>query len=273
MKSRNVFGALVFFGMLSLAISVVVMAQQQVSITTFYPAPFGDYARLFVSGDADPTSDDLAIGEATAGAITREGQVRMNGNVTIGQPGDAATQNRNLTVSGNVTVGDTDTTVMDTVQILGRLRVDDNFGGVPADVTQHDVTIGSAATPNAVLNVNGSIRVNNAQMRLPAPQFASVWTGIGPPFPATATFTHNFGTTEYMVYIEGRAPAGSVTFNQWRVGGDRHTNLVGTTLNFGAYWHNKDINTVQVTRESDDTQWVEVRVLCWCWAAACPTLP
>ena len=242
MRRSNVLGALVLLGILGLVISAVVIAQQQgLTLTTYYPAPFGEYQQLRVMGDTNPATVDLTVGQGDgAGNITQEGTVQIDGDLTVGQPGDLTTQDRNLTVSGDVTIGDVATPTTSTLSLHGNLIVDDNDDG------QEDVTIG-AVGDNAVLNVNGVIKVNGNPIAgggLPHPDFDSGWVAI--PLSTTVTVTHNLATPDYLVYLEGRdQPAG---------------NIHGIYTIF--YWENKTADTIQVTRGGSDVV-DEFRIRLW----------
>ena len=71
MKRRNVLGVLVVLGLLGLAATAIVIAQQQVQLTSYYPAPYGEYVDLTFAGHLD------AKGLAAVPAVSNAGEGRI----------------------------------------------------------------------------------------------------------------------------------------------------------------------------------------------------
>ena len=251
MRRHKVFATLVVLGIVGLIAGAIVIAQQQITLTTYYPSPYGEYKEVDI--DNVNINDVLTLASANPlPAITGspgKGQIYYDGalnKLRVAENGSVWTD----LVGG------------------GAWTRDGGTGEVTLTTPTDNVTIGPVGGTN-ILNVNGQIQVNGAPIGFPAPSFDSGWVAIAPG--ANVTFTHNFGTLNYMISIEGRNTITSSIHNN-RIGGDRQVTSAHPpdpapipTQDFGAAWWNKTINTVDVVRSLNDGWWGEVRVRLWKW--------
>ena len=110
MKRRKVFATLVVLGIIGLIAGAIVIAQQQITLTTYYPAPYGEYQTLLakgintgfleVEGDADVNILDFLVGQRDWSVdpppIVQAAQAEFVGDVVIGRGGESS----GLTLNG-----------------------------------------------------------------------------------------------------------------------------------------------------------------------------
>lgn len=84
------------------------------------------------------------------------------------------------------------------------------------------------------------------------PEYCSDWTSFNQG--QTMTFTHSLGG-DVNDYVVGLWFSGTVGINQWAYGGNEDGGNY-----YGAYWHNLDNSTIQVTRLANDPYASQVRV-------------
>ncbi len=235
---------------------------------------------------------------STVGALSGQNNVAMGStalvfnttgseNVALGfQSGVTVTQaNANTTGSNNTFVGfnagpGTATQLNNATALGANALVSASNALVLGGTGANAVNVGiGTETPAQRLHVVGTVRIvdgTQANGRVltsdangvaswqasgaagfPAPDYDSGWVTSQSPG-NTKTYTHNLGTLEYMVYIEGRT-----------VSGDHPPGTIHQVNNPGgtdASWlDSKKTNSVVVMRHTGDTDWDETRVRCWRW--------
>lgn len=286
-----------------------VFAQETITITTYYPAPFGVYQEL--------RSRRMAIGETyvqqsihpwattsptPAGEIAQGADLVVEGNVGIGtiNPqarlhlwGEGNHQPR-LRLDGedgpgldfyNGTIRTAFIELHEPNMLLntdgagyiafrtqssermvitsdGNVGIGTNDPRAKLDVAG-EVKIGNTGLACSV-NTAGAMRYNSGNMEycdgsswravgFSAPDYESPWTNITSS--SDPTFTHNLGTMNYMVYLEGNNLGGGGT-----TGIHNKNNPGGSDA---AWFYDKQNNSVKVHRHTGDTDWDQVKVRCW----------
>jgi len=220
-KAIKVIG-IIFF--MIIVFTFVSQAAEELTITTYYPSPFGSYNEL--------RSKKVALGDNYFNGATYCWGAACTGT--------RFHDNIDLVVEGEVVVGAARTQAQG---IQADLEVDNTIRLTPTD------------TPNYA--AEGNMYYDTSENK-PKYYDGTGWKdfggGFGPPdFMQTVALgpgsgqllTHNFGTTDYLVYLECQAGNGFI--HNIGIGFDATTAAVK-----GASWTNKTNNTINVKRASND---------------------
>jgi len=96
--------------------------------------------------------------------------------------------------------------------------------------------------------------------KIGAPDYDSGWVAISAD--EEKEFTHNLGTDNCFVDIQGKRPT-PIFIHQIAIGGREHPTSATSYTSLGAEWRKLTSTTVAVHRKPDDGNWVEVRVRIW----------